>query len=104
MKTDAASPLSMVAATLEAMTEAVRAIDARQVEAAAGPTPMLTPAAIAERLSVDPNTVYRLIREGHIRGVRVGDGAIRVEAAEFDRFVKARTQTLSLVAATLARS
>jgi excisionase family DNA binding protein len=43
-----------------------------------------TPHELAELLNLSPNTVYRLIKAGQIRAVRVGQ-QFRIPAAEIDR-------------------
>ena len=58
---------------------------------------MLTVAEVAQRLGMDsPSQVYKLIRARHLAHVRLpstgnGRGAIRVDASELDRFIRAHT-------------
>ena len=40
--------------------------------------------AAAERLSVDPRTIRRMIARGEITGYRIGTKALRVDPAEVD--------------------
>jgi excisionase family DNA binding protein len=47
---------------------------------------LLTPAQVRERLNLGRNTVYELLREGHLRSIRVGR-LIRIPEAEIDRFI-----------------
>ena len=48
--------------------------------------PILEVAEVAERLRVDPSTVYRLIRAGRLRAVEIGRRRV-VRASAFARFV-----------------
>jgi len=46
-----------------------------------------TVAMAAERLSVDPKTVRRLIQRGELRGTRVGSRSLRVASSDIDRLL-----------------
>jgi excisionase family DNA binding protein len=50
--------------------------------------PLLPVPMVASRLSVDPQTVRRLIAEGRLRAVRVGR-AYRVAPGDLERFIAA---------------
>jgi excisionase family DNA binding protein len=39
---------------------------------------------VAEQLRVSQNTIYRLVRDGVLRGVRIG-GSIRIRSADVER-------------------
>lgn len=80
-----------LADALEALAAYVRRQEERSNEN------MLTPSDVAERLAVAQSTVYRLISEGELRGVRVAKGSIRVEPAELERFMRARRTWPSLL-------
>lgn len=49
-------------------------------------TDVLTPAEAAEYLRVNPQTVYRLLNDGTLRGAKVGR-TWRVRRSELDRFL-----------------
>jgi excisionase family DNA binding protein len=43
---------------------------------------------VAAELGVDPASVYRAVRAGHIRALRLGDrGRIHIARSEFDRLL-----------------
>lgn len=48
---------------------------------------LLTPAETATHARVDRSTVYRWIRTGQLRAVRVGPRAIRVRAEDLDELL-----------------
>jgi excisionase family DNA binding protein len=54
---------------------------------------MMTIAEIAAEAKVDPVTPRRWIAKGRLRAVRVGPRAIRVERAEFERFISEQVGT-----------
>lgn len=47
---------------------------------------LLTAGQIADQFGVTPTTVYRWIKEGKVRGVRVG-GIVRVKRSDLDRIL-----------------
>lgn len=48
----------------------------------------LTPDQVAERLQVNVETIYRHLRAGHLRGVRVSRKCWRIAEAEVDVFLR----------------
>ena len=54
------------------------------------PQPLLDVTAVAGRLQVAPGTVYRLVRDGRLPGVRVG-GQWRFRSAEVDDWLRRRS-------------
>lgn len=60
----------------------------KQQEHAASALPgLLKPATVAKLLSCSRKTVYRLIESGKLQAVDFGDGNLRVETAEYTRYV-----------------
>jgi excisionase family DNA binding protein len=49
--------------------------------------PLMTPEQVAGRLQVADQTVYNLLRAGHLRGIRIGR-LWRVRPADLDTFLK----------------
>ena len=49
---------------------------------------LLTTEEAASRLSLHPETVRRLLRDGDLRGVRMGSRAWRIEEGELDAYIE----------------
>lgn len=49
---------------------------------------LLTAAEVAQRLSVDTDTVRRWVRDGSIVGYRLGAGTWRIDAASVEQFIE----------------
>ena len=54
------------------------------------PAEMLSPAAVAIRLSVNRETVYRLIERGELPAVRLGSSTLRVSSDDLANFIDRR--------------
>jgi excisionase family DNA binding protein len=62
-------------------------------------TEYLTPKEIAALLRVSPMTVYRMINDGEMRGIRVGGRSMRVARPDFEAYLAA-----SAISTTIPRS
>lgn len=49
---------------------------------------MLSVKQVAQELSAHPATVYRLIADRKLAAKRIGERALRIEAAALDRFIR----------------
>jgi len=84
-----ASPLLELATGLELCAAAVRAMANVQEAPAAGQPLSAKKAGAALGLSAD--RIYRLVRSGELRAIRVGK-SVRIEPAELESFRKRRTR------------
>lgn len=50
----------------------------------------LRPSEVAKRLALTPSAVYAMIRRGDIPSIRISERTIRVPAAAFDAYLRAR--------------
>jgi len=66
---------------------AVRAIvqdELRTAGLSRQPAPAISVREAAERLSVDPKTIRRLVQRGELRAVRVGSKTLRIPSSDID--------------------
>lgn len=52
------------------------------------PPPLLSAEEVGERLGVDRQTVYRMKKEGTLKGVNISDQRFRFHPDEVDRFIR----------------
>lgn len=58
------------------------------------PEPTYTAAQVAEHFGCDKSGVYKLVREGALRGVRIGR-LVRIPASALDEFIAGSTEPTS---------
>ena len=83
----------VVMTDLDTIIRAVVREEIARTGLAAAPARAETVAMAAERLSVDPKTVRRLIQRGELRGVRVGTKALRVLTKDVDALLASEEAT-----------
>jgi len=54
-------------------------------------SPLLSPAAVAEELSLSPSTIHRMIRDGRLESIAVTPSRVRISRESLDAFLTART-------------
>lgn len=81
------SPLARLAAGLREIAGAIEEMEAPKP----GPGPLSTVREAAADLHVSPDLLYREIKEGRIKTVRVG-AAIRIAAEELEAYRRRRTR------------
>jgi excisionase family DNA binding protein len=52
-------------------------------------TPLFTVQDLAKVLSLQPDTIYKMIADGRIRAVRIAGRSVRITAAELERITGA---------------